>query len=86
MRSFRKNNALEARIGKDWGKLNFIEKTAISIVYEKGTIKTSELMEAVDGYSINSARNALKHLKKIGIFERIATAPTSPKQYYKLVK
>lgn len=86
MRSFRKNNDLEARIGEDWGKLNFIEKAAISVAYERGTVKTKELADVVDDYSINSVRNALKHLTEIGVFERVATAPTSPKQYYKLIK
>lgn len=86
MRSFRKNNELQSKIGEDWSSLNFIEKAAISYAYEKGSVRTKELSNIIDDYSINSVRNALKHLTKIGIFERVATSPTSPNQYYKLIK
>lgn len=86
IRSFRKNNDLEARIGEDWDDLNFIEQKAIGIAYEHGSVKTREVLKAVENYSETSVRNALKHLSEIGIFERVATAPTSPKQYYKLIK
>ncbi|CAJ1200660.1 ATP-binding protein [Companilactobacillus nantensis] len=86
MRSFRKNDDLESKIGKDWQQLNFIEHTAIGLAYEHGSVRTRELYEGINGYSMSSARNALNHLTKMGIFERVASAPTSPNQYYKLIK
>ena len=86
MRSFRKNADLESKIGKDWELLNFIERAAVGIAYEHGSVRTRELSDAVDNYSLSSVRNALKHLTAMGVFERVASAPTSPNQYYKLVK
>jgi len=86
MRSFRKNNDLESKIGEDWKILNFIERAAVGLAYEHGTVRTRELSAAVDDYSLSSVRNALKHLTVMGIFERVATAPTSPNQYYRLIK
>lgn len=86
MRSFRKNIDLESKIGEDWKQLNFIEQAAVGIAYEHGSVRTRELSEAVDNYSISSVRNALKHLTAMGIFERVASAPTSPNQYYRLIK
>jgi len=86
MRSFRKNDDLESKIGRDWQKLNFIEKAAVGLAYDHNSVRTRELYEVVDGYSISSARNALNHLSKMGILERVASAPTSPNQYYRLIK
>jgi len=86
MRSFRKNDDLESKIGKDWQKFNFIEKAAIGLAYDHSSVRTRELYEMVDGYSLSSTRNALNHLAKMGILERVASAPTSPNQYYRLIK
>jgi ATP-dependent DNA helicase RecG len=86
MRSLRKNSALEARIGSDWQQLNYIEKTAVGLAYDKGEVRTKDLVRTIEKYSATSVRKALKHLTAIGILERIATAPTSPNQYYQLVK
>lgn len=86
MRSVRKNDSLKTRIGNDWNSLNFIEKAAVSFVYERGRVQTRELLEVVENYSINSVRKALKHLTELGIFERVATSPTSPNQFYRLSK
>lgn len=86
MRSFRKNNDLESRIGSDWDSLNFIEQAAIGMAYEQGNIKTKDVLKQVENYSATSVRKALKHLTEMGILERIASAPTSPNQYYKLIK
>jgi len=86
MRSFRKNDDLESKIGEDWKQLNFIEQAAVGLAYEHGTVRTRELSAAVDNYSLSSVRNALKHLTVMGILERVAGAPTSPNQYYRLIK
>jgi len=86
MRSFRKNDDLESKIGEDWKQLNFIEQAAVGLAYEHGTVRTRELSAAVDNYSLSSVRNALKHLTVMGILERVAAAPTSPNQYYRLIK
>ncbi|BDZ31999.1 ATP-binding protein [Lactiplantibacillus sp. WILCCON 0030] len=86
VRSFRKNDDLESKIGADWQKLNFIEKAAVGLAYEHGSVRTRELSAAVDNYSMSSVRNGLKHLTTIGILERVASAPTSPNQYYRLIK
>jgi len=80
MRSFRKDIDLESEIGEDWERLNFIEQAAVRIAYEHGSVRTRELSEAVDNYSMSSVRNALKHLMAMGVFERVASAPTSPNQ------
>lgn len=85
-RSFRKVVAVEALIGEEWNQLNFIERLAVSIAYERGSIRTRELAESVDNYGMSTARNALRHLTKMKIFERVATSPTSPNQFYRLVK
>ncbi|WP_334329680.1 ATP-binding protein [Companilactobacillus sp. HBUAS59699] len=86
MRSFRKNDDLESRIGEDWQSLNFIERAAVGLAYEHSSVRTRELYEVVDNYSMSSVRNALNKLTKMGILERVASAPTSPNQYYRLIK
>lgn len=86
MRSFRKNNDLESRIGSDWDQLNFIEKAAIGMAYEHGSVRTREVLAQVEDYSATSVRTALKHLTTLGIFEKVASAPTAPNQYYRLIK
>jgi ATP-dependent DNA helicase RecG len=85
-RSFRKSVAIEALIGDAWEQLNFIEKMAVNIAYERGSVRTRELSEAVDNYGMTSARNALSHLTMMKILERVASSPTSPNQFYRLIK
>ncbi|BDR59589.1 ATP-binding protein [Xylocopilactobacillus apicola] len=85
MRSFRKNDALEAKVGKIWTDLNYVEQKALQIAYEKGKLRTSELEKEAD-VSNYSARKALKKLMGLNILTKISTSRTSPSQYYKLVK
>ncbi|APX71934.1 putative DNA binding domain-containing protein [Companilactobacillus allii] len=86
MRSVRKNDDLASKIGDDWENLNFIEQAAIGMAYEHGSVRTRELLNNVDNYSMTSVRNALKNLTNMGILEQVASAPTSPNQYYRLIK
>lgn len=85
-RTYRKNNDLESRIGTDWGTLNFIERGAIEIAYEHGTVKTREILKSVEGSSPTSVRRGLKHLVELKILRRVATSVTSPNQYYELIR
>jgi len=86
MRSFRKNDDLESKIGKDWKELNYIEKTAIEISYEHGKVRTREVLDSIDGKSPTPVRKALKHLTELKILKKVASSPTAPNQYYVLIK
>lgn len=86
VRTYRKNNDLESRIGLDWGTLNYIERGTIEIAYEHGTVKTREVLNSIEGSSATSVRRGLKHLVELNILRRVATSVTSPNQYYELIK
>lgn len=85
MRSFRRNEDIKRIIGEKWESLNYVEKHALVVVYEKGSLKTAELQN-IANISASVARKALSNLTKLGIFERVASSPTAPNQYYQLVK
>lgn len=83
MRSFRRNDAIKSKIGDEWDRLTEVERIAVEVVYERGSIRTRELFELIkQHYSLSSARNALRHLVKLGVVEKVATSTTSPNQYY----
>ncbi|WP_461226277.1 ATP-binding protein [Lacticaseibacillus suihuaensis] len=85
MRSFRREDAIQARIGRRWAQLTEIERVAVEMAYERGSVRTRELFESINQhYSLSSARNALRHLTELAILEKVATSPTSPNQYYRL--
>lgn len=84
-RAFRKDIDLASRLGGEWQALSFVEKRAVSIAYERQTVKTKELQVATE-VGVTTARTALRHLVEMEILEKVATSKTAPSQYYRLIK
>lgn len=84
-RSLRKDAALSSILGDDWQNLSFVEKLAVSIAYEKQSVKTKEL-QTMTKVGVTTAHTTLRHLVEIGILEKVATSKAASNQYYRLIQ
>ncbi|MGM0202850.1 ATP-binding protein [Enterococcus sp. AZ149] len=81
IRKLRQSENIEDKLSIDWSELTIGEQRALSIIYNKGKIKTAQLAKDMNN-STNTARKILESLEAKGTIEKIASSRTDPNQYY----
>lgn len=81
IRRLRQSENIEDKLSIDWTNLSLGEQRALSIIYNKGQIKTAQLANDM-GNSTNTARKILENLEKKNVIKKIASSINDPHQYY----
>lgn len=81
IRKIRQSEDIESKLSIDWSELTVGEQRALSIIYNKGKIKTAQLAREMSN-STNTARKILESLEIKKIIKKVASSRTDPNQYY----
>ena len=85
MRNMRQIRSIQLLIDTDWNSLNHYQKQALSVLYRKNQLRTSELAKYLD-VSVSKARNTLESLKSKGVLTKVASSTNDPSQYYTFIE
>ncbi|MGX7418030.1 ATP-binding protein [Carnobacterium gallinarum] len=81
IRRIRQSESIETKTNVEWEQLSLDEQRALSVIYNKGKVRTSELAVILDK-SPNTSRKILDKLVANGILKNVANSQTDPLQYY----